>query len=171
MTPPRLIIDDRLYAHFVTFSVFRNRRLLDLDHPKRILLGVLNEELTQHKASCIGFVVMPEHVHAVIWFPVPGRLSGFMHGWKRKSSYHIRAWYRQAATQYFEGFGEGERFWQPKYHSFEIYEPRKLEEKLDYMHANPVRRGLVERATDWKWSSARWYAWRKSVGVPIRWVG
>ena len=29
---------------------------------------------------------------------------------------------------------------------------------IDYLHANPVRRGLVERPTDWEWSSARWYA-------------
>ena len=38
----RQIIDDRLYAHFVTFSIHRRRRLLDHDHPKRNLLGVLN---------------------------------------------------------------------------------------------------------------------------------
>jgi len=29
---------------------------------------------------------------------------------------------------------------------------------IDYIHQNPFRRGLVERARDWKWSSARWYA-------------
>ena len=43
-------------------------------------------------------------------------------------------------------------------------------EKLNYMHENPMRKGLAAQATDWKWSSARWYAWRKSVGVPIQWV-
>ena len=40
MSNRRRIIDDRLYAHFVTFSVYRRRRLLDLDHPKKIVLGV-----------------------------------------------------------------------------------------------------------------------------------
>lgn len=29
---------------------------------------------------------------------------------------------------------------------------------IDYIHHNPVRRGLVTRAEDWKWSSARWFA-------------
>lgn len=163
----RRIIDEQLYAHYVTFSVFRRRRLLDHDHPKRVLLGVLNEELQRHQASCIGFVVMPDHVHAIVWFATPGRLSRFMHGWKRKSSFHIRGWYRRKAPRYFEEFGEGDRFWQPKYYSFEIYGRSKLEEKLRYMHENPVRQGLVQRATDWKWSSARWYEWGRSVGVPI----
>ncbi len=114
----RRIIDDRLYAHFVTFSVYRRRRLLDLDHPKRIVLGVLNEELRGREALCVGFVLMPDHVHGIVWFPRTGSLSGFMHGWKRKSGFHIRSWYRRAEPTCFEGFGEGDRFWQPKYYSF-----------------------------------------------------
>ena len=166
MPPRRQIIDDQLYAHFVTFSVYRRRRLLDHDHPKRILLGVLNEELEQHDATCVGFVVMPDHAHAIVWFPITGVLSRFMHGWNRKSGFHIRNWYRREAARYFEGFGEGDCFWQPKYYSFEIYERAKLEEKLQYMHDNPVRARLVEHATDWKWSSARWYEWRQSVPYP-----
>ncbi len=170
MQERRRIIDDQLYAHFLTFSVFRRRRLLDHDQPKRILLGVFNQELKQQKANCIGFVVMPDHVHAIVWFPETGLLSRLMHGWKRKSSFHIRAWYRREAARYFEGFGQRDRFWQPKYYSFEIYDKSKLEEKLRYMHENPVRSGLVEQATDWKWSSTRWYEWRRSVGVPIHWV-
>ena len=55
-------------------------------------------------------------------------------------------------------------------HSFEIYERTKLEEKLQYMHENPVRARLVERPSDWRWSSARWYEWRRTVGVPIHWI-
>src|SRR5262249_17301291 len=39
-----------------------------------------------------------------------------------------------------------------------IVEPRTLMAMIDCIHMNPVRRGLVERPTDWKWSSAGWYA-------------
>ena len=170
MRPKRRIADDEPFAHFVTFSVDRRRRLLDHDHAKRILLGVLNEQLDAFDARCQGFVVMPDHVHAIVWLPETGQLSRFMHGWKRMSSFHIREWYRTSAEEYFRGFGEGDRFWTPKYYSFEIYGQRKLEEKLEYMHLNPVRAGLVARAIDWKWSSARWYELRRSVGVPIRWI-
>jgi putative transposase len=34
---------------------------------------------------------------------------------------------------------------------------RLLLTTIDYIHMNPVRRGLVEKAVDWKWSSAAWY--------------
>jgi putative transposase len=170
MSTKRQIIDEKLYAHFITFTVDRRRRLLDHDRPKRMLLGVLNGELSASAARCIGYVVMPDHAHVLVWFPKIGELSRFMHGLKRKSSFHIRNWYREEAANYFRGFGEGDRFWLPKYHAFEIYSRTKLEEKLNYMHENPVRAGLVERAVDWPWSSARWYAIGQSVGVPIQWI-
>lgn len=79
-------------------------------------------------------------------------------------------WYRRELPNYFQGFGQGDKFWQPKYYPFEIYTKEKMLEKLNYMHENPVRKGLAAQTTDWKWSSARWYEWRKSVGVPIEWV-
>ena len=62
----RRICDDALYTHFVTFSVTRRRQLLDHDYAKRILLGVLNTQLESFSATCVGFVVMPKHVHALI---------------------------------------------------------------------------------------------------------
>ena len=38
------------------------------------------------------------------------------------------------------------------------------------MHLNPVRAGLVDKAVNWQWSSARWYELGRIVGVPIQWV-
>jgi putative transposase len=93
-----------------------------------------------------------------------------VHEWKRRSSLTIRAWYRNLPAHYFEGLAMGDRFWQPKYYSFSIFTRRKLEEKLTYMHLNPVRAGLVSRATDWAWSASRWYEWGRTVGVPLAWV-
>ncbi len=170
MIDQRRGFDDQLYVHFLTFSVFRRRKLLDHDHPKRILLGVLGEQLRTLPAKCVGFVVMPNHVHALVWFPQVGQLVKFIHEWKRLSSFSIRHWYRSAAPNYFREFGEGKRFWQPKYCAFEIYSREKIEEKLTYMHQNPVRAGLVSRAVDWRWSSARWYDQRRTVGVKVDWV-
>jgi hypothetical protein len=36
---------------------------------------------------------------------------------------------------------------------------------IDYIHANPMRRGLEARAEDWEWSSARWYSGLRPVKV------
>ncbi|WP_231746756.1 transposase [Maioricimonas rarisocia] len=90
MSDNRRIADDHLYCHFVTFSCDRRRRLLDENQPKRILLGQLNAQRKRQSAKCVGFVVMPDHVHAIVWFPQIEQLSRFMHGWKRRSSFAIR---------------------------------------------------------------------------------
>ena len=37
---------------------------------------------------------------------------------------------------------------------------------IDYIHRNPLRRGLVNEATHWKWSSARWYASERQLVDP-----
>jgi len=113
---------------------------------------------------------MPDHIHLIVWLAETGQLSGFMHSLKRKSSFRIRNWYRSESPNYFDHLGEGDRFWLPKYHSFEIYDHPKLEEKLNYMHLNPVRAGLVDKATDWQWSSARKYILNQIAGVPIHWI-
>ena len=166
----RAIYDDELHAHFVTFSCYRRRRLLDHDAAKRAVLGVLNSQLTGRNASCVGFVVMPDHVHAIVWFPLPFQLSVFMQQWKRLSSHHISQLAQSKFVHYVEKIGPADPFWQAKYYAFNLYSEEKVREKLAYMHENPVRAGLVARPCDWAFSSARHYEERRSVGVPIRWI-
>jgi putative transposase len=50
MSDRRRIADDELFAHFVTFSCHKRRRLLDEDQPKRIVLGQLNDQLRRQSA-------------------------------------------------------------------------------------------------------------------------
>lgn len=158
MSDRRQRFEDQRYVFFLTFSVYRRRNLLDLDHPKRIVLGNLNHQLESMSGTSIG------------WLPNPRELERFMHGWKRMTSFFVRQWYADHAAEYFREFGFGNRFWQPKYYPFHCYTRAKIEEKLSYMHNNPVRAKLVEQEADWPWSSARWYAQGQSVGVKIEWV-
>ena len=38
---------------------------------------------------------------------------------------------------------------------------------IDYIHANPVRRDLIQRVVEWEWSSARWYAGMRPVRLEM----
>jgi hypothetical protein len=69
----RAIYDDQPRAHCVTFSCYRRRRPLDDDHAKRVVLGALNSRLASRKACCLGQVLMPDRVHAIIWCPLSGQ--------------------------------------------------------------------------------------------------
>ena len=58
-----------------------------------------------------------------------------------------------------EGSRVRRRFWQPGGgYDRNVVEPATAVRVIEYIHANPVRRGLVERPEDWPWSSARGYA-------------
>ena len=51
------------------------------------------------------------------------------------------------------------RFWQPGGgYDRNIVSNDEMREKIEYIHSNPVRRGLAESPTGYRWSSARWYA-------------
>jgi putative transposase len=60
--------------------------------------------------------------------------------------------------------------WQAKYYVFNVYSRRKMEEKLTYLHQNPVRAGPVRDACHWRFSSARHDELNKSVGVKVGWL-
>ena len=49
-----------------------------------------------------------------------------------------------------------------------VFTDKNLEEKLGDMHLDPVRRGIVVRAVDWKWNSPQWSLHGNSVAIPIR---
>jgi len=101
-----------------------------------------------------GFVVMPEHVHLLLSEPERSNLAVALQMLKQIVSQKLN----EHATN---------PFWQPRYYDFNVYREQKLMEKLDYMHQNPVRRGLVTRPEDWTWNSARHYATGEECGVEI----
>ncbi len=74
----RKIYDRERHAHFVTFSCYRRRRLMDDDRAKRIVLGTLHAQLRRLAGQWVGFVVMPDHVQAIVWFAEQGQLSECM---------------------------------------------------------------------------------------------
>lgn len=167
--PNRPIHSAGTYAHFVTFSTFKRRKLLNPDACKRIVVGNLAAQLIRQKGICIGYVIMPDHVHALIWFPDEHQISPFMNKWKDLTSRAITDLYQKEYPNYSARIGIDDPVWQRNYYDFNISSDAKLREKLDYMHKNPVRKGLVKDICDWRWSSAQGWHQHKSVGVKLSW--
>ena len=163
----RRIYDEEGHAHFVTFSCYKRRALLQPDISKRIVIGMMHSQLKKQNGFCSGFVIMPDHVHAIVWFDSPNQLSTFMKQWKQRSSVKLKALIINNLDHYASKIDVGEPIWQRKYYSFNLYSQSKMLEKVDYMHRNPVRAGLVDYPEDWEYSSARFFEKGKSVGIPI----
>ena len=67
-----------------------------------------------------------------------------------------------------EGDHTRRRFWHPGGgYDRNVTELKTLASMIEYIHANPVRRGLVERPVEWEWSSARWYVGIEPVPIPM----
>jgi len=49
-------------------------------------------------------------------------------------------------------------FWQARFYDFNVWSEKKKNERINYMHFNPVKRGLVEHPKEWRWSSHRFYS-------------
>jgi putative transposase len=93
--PRRRVYDHPEARHFVTFPTYQRRRFLETDRAKEIVLETLQGFLVSHHACCTGFVVMPNHVHAILFGKPDFRISGFIQVWKRTSSYRIKQFYRE----------------------------------------------------------------------------
>jgi len=167
--PKRRVHGEGTYAHYVTFSCYKRRRLLNPDASKRIVIGTLGSQLARQKGICCGFVIMADHVHAVVWFPEEQQISPCMDKWKELSSKQIAALYARQFPSYGSRLEPGDPVWQPRYYGFNIFTDAKLREKVQYMHNNPVRVGLVTEACEWPWSSARFWLEGKTVGIPLSW--
>ena len=112
----------------------------------------------------IGYVVMPNHVHLLMSEPVKGTPSKVIQVLKQRVSRKMRKRKEDGALEQREfAFGESaeelQAFWQARFYDFNVYKSGKVKEKLNYMHANPVIRGLVKHPKDWPWSS--WGYWMK----------
>jgi putative transposase len=151
----------------VTFSTYKRRRFLDSEQTRDIVIEVLQKCLVTHKAVCGGFVVMPNHVHALLLGEENFKISPFMQVWKKTSSYRIREYFQRELPTFLNALPDDGPIWQASFYDSTIDTDKLHNEKLRYMHNNPVTAKLAETHIDWRWSSARFYKLDEPVGVTI----
>ena len=166
----------RLYGfghlHFITFSCYRRLPLLSSVPSRNFFVRVLRQVLNEYGFKLVGYVVMPEHVHLLISEPARGTPSTVLKMLKQRVSRRLRSRRRSApaAQQSFLFAPHLDRLpqlWQTRFYDFSVWSRKKKIEKLAYMHANPVKRKLVQDPKDWPWSSYAFYQGRGEILVEI----
>jgi len=163
------------HAHFLTYSCYQRLPLLGADRSLRWVIAAMEQTRQKLDAALWAYVIMPEHVYVLLY--------------PRSAAYEIRRILVElkrpvadAARAHLERKGEAKwlerltvtypsrrvfRFWRAGGgFDHNIFREKTVPAIVEYIHANPVRRGLVEHPTDWAWSSARF--WAGGVDVPIR---
>ncbi len=155
------------HGHFLTFSTYQRRRFLDSPETRDIVIVVLEKCLQSHHAECAGFVVMPDHVHALIYGKEDFKINSFVQVWKKTSSYRTKQFFERELKKYEQLCPAECPIWQARFYDYNVDSDAKLNEKIEYMHQNPVVAGLTGNALNWNWSSARFYELDEPVGVTI----
>lgn len=130
------------------------------------LIDSLNYYRYQHQCKLIGYVIMPDHIHLLL-FPIgESQLDEFMRDYKRFTAGRIA---RQAQVEGIETWVEqfkvagkktnrGEnKVWQDSYWDKNVFSERFIRQKLNYIHRNPLRAKLVESPEHYPYSSYRNY--------------
>jgi len=116
----------------------------------------LNFYSVKYNARISGYVLMPTHIHLVIF--VDGQeLGNLMRDFKKFVGQKVR---------HVLGIGSS-GIWMSRYDRVEMNTEKVLREKLEYIHNNPVKSGLAEFPNDWFWSSAADYSGREDGPVTV----
>jgi len=158
--------NDAGHAHELTFSCFKRQPLLDKNRSRLWMIDAIARARELHRFHLWAYVIMPEHVHLLLW---PTRdnysISEILKSLKQSVSRKAILFLRHSAPRYLGRLEDRQpngtvshRFWQRGGgYDRNLTEATTVWATIDYLHANPVRRGLCERPIDWEWSSAREY--------------
>jgi REP element-mobilizing transposase RayT len=153
-------------VYYVTFTIVDWLPVFVSEAACRIVTDSLNFCQEQKGLRTNAYVIMPTHMHAIFFDNEfdPGRLTRTLADFRKFTgrslsdfcAQHMPGCFsetlRAAATADRE-----RRFWQPSRHPEAIENEPFWQVKLNYLHENPCRKGLVVRANHWRFSSAAWY--------------
>jgi len=149
-------------AHELTFSCYRNLELLGNQRTCNWLLEGLDAARVALDFEVWAYVLMPDHVHVIVWPRRPNsNIADIRHAIKspvaRQAIGYLREnhsdWLPRLARK--RGGRQEHLFWQSGGgYDRNIRCAKTLMAMIDYIHLNPVRKGLVVKARDWRWSSA-----------------
>ena len=152
------------HAHELTFSCYKGFKFLQAERTCKWLAESIEEAGKTMDFDLFAYVFMPEHVHLIVWprdanYDIAAIRKAIKSRVGRKAIEYLLAESPDWAAKITRRRGKRtERlFWQSGGgYDRNVDNPATLMRMIEYIHLNPVRRGLVEKAADWRWSSAAW---------------
>jgi putative transposase len=178
MSGDKYLITDQNACYYLTFTVVDWVDVFTRDVYKQVITDSLNFCIAQKGLNVFCWCLMTNHLHLIAEAREPYRLSYIIRDFKKFTAYTIlrniedegesrRDWmlYRFEFTGKFRSNIEKYHFWQAGNHAIYLdpHKPGMTSQKLNYIHDNPVRAGIVENAEDYLYSSAKDYCGRKGL--------
>ena len=166
--------DEKWHAHYLTFSCFSRQPFFKGSFSPGWFLKSLDLARKKTPFDLWAWVIMPEHVHLIILPKEDVTISSILYQIKKPVTTQTLAWVRKNEPSFLSKMLDVQpngkkfhRFWlRGGGYDRNLRSISDVHEKITYIHNNPVRRGLVQRADEWSLSSYR--AWMDGVDEPIR---
>ena len=159
-------IQEGAALYYLTFTVVHWLPVFVAKEPCLIITDSLNY-CHDHKSLRINaFVIMPTHIHIIVFDADFNneRLRQTINAMRQFTGRQLSNYCHQKAPAVFgQVIGSLQRqdranqFWQQSKHPVAIWSQPFWQTKIDYLHDNPRRKGLVHEATAWRFSSARYW--------------
>ena len=156
-------------AYFLTFQVVGWVDLFTRQVYRDIVVESIKYCQTNKGLNLFAYVIMSNHVHLLAQSE-QNDLSGFVRDFKNYTSKKIlefvlgdnesrREW-MEVVFAYHGKLKSKQTYqiWTHESHAEQVFSQQFIEQKVNYIHQNPVRNGLVVNAEDYLYSSARCYA-------------
>jgi putative transposase len=105
--------DGQLDARSLTFSCFQRKPFLGKDRTRQWMIDAIRLARTKHAFHLWAYVVMPEHVHLLLWPPDPQlRIAAVLTTLKQSVSKRALAWLREHDPNYLQQLSGSFHFWQ-----------------------------------------------------------
>ena len=150
----RLRLSDRIF--FVTVNLCRTVAPLSGSEYDQVA-GAIEKSRRKLGFLFLGYVLMPDHWHALIWPTFPLTISRVIQDAKWLSAQSLN-----------QRRGSSGPVWQHQFWDRFVRHGREFRQRLDYMHLNPVRGQLVEQPGQWPWSSYNNFALDKQEVMRCR---
>ena len=152
------------YVQFFTASILKWKTILLNDSYKQIITDSLEYLVAQKRITLYSFVIMPNHIH-LIWQMENGqKRTDVQRDFLRFTGQQMLKDFRTNNPRLYKAFevnlkDRKHQIWQRNPLSVDLYSREVIEQKLDYIHHNPVQGkwNLVNEFTDYKYSSASFY--------------
>jgi putative transposase len=151
-------------TYFITATTTEWKPILMYDRPREILLDDMNFYRNKYGCHIQAYVIMLEHYHLIVNFAEPEHLHGWLRDFQSHTSNELAKWIKETVVNtelsVFVKHANGKSelcVWKEQARALGITTTATLRTKVDYIHSNPVKRGLVNQSQDWLWSSWRNY--------------
>jgi REP-associated tyrosine transposase len=136
--------------HYVTGNFVNRLRVFTHTACCQAFLAELQGINQRWPAKLIAYVLMPDHFH-LISNPRDGRIKEFIGELKSLSAKAIII--SNPLFKFPDDGDQGHQVWQESFKAMPLWSGWMIWQKINYIHANPVKAGLVKSAKDYRWSS------------------